>query len=208
MTSPAIGTAPTTTVERKPTPGTTSVDRKDQNSKDTFLKLLVAQMRFQDPANPTSSSEFMAQTATFTQVEKLQELATQNAAMLASQRTLTAGAMVGHTVSYTDETGQTKTGTVSSVRIATDSKDAEAVVNGVTVPMGRITDVSVPATTPTPATDKVAVDKAAADKAAAEKTAADKAAADKAAADKVAADKAAAERAAAETAATNGTPSA
>ena len=142
MTGPINGTAPTTTVER--TAGTTSIDRKDQNSKDTFLKLLVAQMRFQDPANPTSSSEFMAQTATFTQVEKLQELATQNAAMLASQRTLTAGAMVGHTVSYTDTDGTTKTGTVSAVRLGGTDGEPQAVVGGVTVPMGRLTEVSLP----------------------------------------------------------------
>ena len=51
---------------------TNSVDRKDQMGKDMFLKLLVAQMKYQDPANPASSSEFMAQTATFTQVEKLE----------------------------------------------------------------------------------------------------------------------------------------
>ena len=70
------------------TPGaTTTVDRKDQGSqKDMFLKLLLAQMKYQDPANPASSSEFMAQTATFTQVEKLEEIVAQNASMLALQR--------------------------------------------------------------------------------------------------------------------------
>ena len=39
------------------TTGTNSAD------KDMFLQLLVAQMRNQDPANPTDSSEFLAQTA-------------------------------------------------------------------------------------------------------------------------------------------------
>jgi flagellar basal-body rod modification protein FlgD len=35
----------------------TTVERKDQGSqKDMFLKLLVAQMKYQDPANPASSS--------------------------------------------------------------------------------------------------------------------------------------------------------
>jgi flagellar basal-body rod modification protein FlgD len=118
-----------------------TVDRPDQMGKDTFLKLLVAQMKYQDPANPASSSEFMAQTATFSQVEKLSEIATQNASLLALQRSSSAGALVGRTVSYTDESGATKTGAVSSVRLGTDKTEATAVVGGVSVPMGRITEV-------------------------------------------------------------------
>ena len=124
------------------TPATTSVDRPDQMGKDTFLKLLVAQMRYQDPANPANSTEFMAQTASFTQVEKLEQLATQSASLLALQRSTSAGALVGRTVTYTDPTGATTTGTVSSVRLATDQAEAVATVGGVAVPMGRITKVS------------------------------------------------------------------
>ncbi len=124
------------------TPATTSVDRPDQMGKDTFLKLLVAQMRYQDPANPANSTEFMAQTASFTQVEKLEQLATQTASLLALQRSTSAGALVGRTVTYTDETGATKTGAVTSVRLATDQAEAVATVGGVAVPMGRITEVS------------------------------------------------------------------
>ena len=133
-------TAPTST------PASTTVTRKDQGSqKDMFLKLLVAQMKYQDPANPASSSEFMAQTATFTQVEKLEEIASQNASMLALQRSSSAGALVGRKVSYTDDTGATTTGTVSAVRLGTDKTEATAMVGGVAVPMGRITEVSTSA---------------------------------------------------------------
>jgi flagellar basal-body rod modification protein FlgD len=128
------------------TPASTTVERKDQGSqKDMFLKLLVAQMKYQDPANPASSSEFMAQTATFTQVEKLEEIAAQNASLLALQRSSSAGALVGRTVSYTDDTGATKTGVVTSVRLGSETTEAKAVVGGVAVEMGRITEV---ATTP------------------------------------------------------------
>jgi flagellar basal-body rod modification protein FlgD len=140
MTSPITGTVGTTTT------ATTMADRTDQMGKDTFLKLLVAQMRFQDPSNPTSSSEFMAQTATFTQVEKLEEIASQNAELLTLQRSLSAGALVGHDVSYTDADGTTKTGTISSVRIAGTGTEPQAVVGGVAVPLGRITEVALPTT--------------------------------------------------------------
>jgi flagellar basal-body rod modification protein FlgD len=141
MTSPIRSAGSTATAT-----ASTMVERKDQGSqKDMFLKLLVAQMKYQDPANPASSSEFMAQTATFTQVEKLEEIAAQNASMLALQRSSSAGALVGRTVSYTDEAGATKTGAVTSVRLGTDSSEATAIVGGVSVPMGRITEVSTSA---------------------------------------------------------------
>ena len=36
--------------------------------KDTFLQLLVAQMKYQDPLQPTSNTEYISQYATFSQV--------------------------------------------------------------------------------------------------------------------------------------------
>src|SRR3712207_95436 len=96
---------------------TTTVDRGDQMGKDTFLKLLVAQMKYQDPSNPADTNQLMSQTATFTQVEKLTELAKQNSSILALQRSSSAGAMVGQTVTYTDETGASKTGDRKSTRL-------------------------------------------------------------------------------------------
>src|SRR5215212_8536785 len=117
------------------TTATSQADRGDQMGKDVFLKLLVAQMKNQDPSNPADTSQMMAQTATFTQVEKLEELAKQNAALLALQRSSSAAALVGRAVQYTDENGATKTGTVSSVRLGTDTSEAVAMVRGVAVPM-------------------------------------------------------------------------
>ncbi len=136
MTSPVTGVGSTYT------PATSTVDRPDQLGKDTFLKLLVAQMRYQDPANPASSSEFMAQTATFTQVEKLEEIAAQNASMLILQEASTAGAMVGRTATYTGTDGASVTGRISAVRLAQKDQEAVAVIGGTEVPVGRITEIA------------------------------------------------------------------
>lgn len=43
--------------------------------KDTFLQLLVAQMKYQDPLEPTSNTEYISQYATFSQVEQMQNMA-------------------------------------------------------------------------------------------------------------------------------------
>ncbi|HYH24995.1 MAG TPA: flagellar hook capping FlgD N-terminal domain-containing protein [Blastococcus sp.] len=142
MPDAVSGTVPTTATYS----ATTSVDRGDQMGKDTFLKLLVAQMKYQDPSNPADTNQMMSQTATFTQVEKLEEIATQNASMLALQRSSSAGAMVGRTVTYTDDTGAAKSGVVTSVRLGTDTTEAVANVGGLPVSLGRITDIGT--TTP------------------------------------------------------------
>ena len=54
-----------------------SLGRKSSNSvvdSDTFLTLLVAEMQNQDPLEPTSNSDYMAQMATFSQVEATTEM--------------------------------------------------------------------------------------------------------------------------------------
>lgn len=50
------------------------VGAKSGMDKDSFLQLLVAQMKYQDPLQPTSNTEFIAQYAQFTQVETMQNM--------------------------------------------------------------------------------------------------------------------------------------
>ena len=121
-------------------PATSTVERGDQMGKEVFMRLLVAQMRYQDPSKPVDSSQMMAQTATFTQVEKLEQLAAQNAAMLVLQEASTAGAMVGRTAIYTDANGASVTGRITAVRLAQGDQEAVAVIGGKDVPVGRITE--------------------------------------------------------------------
>lgn len=43
--------------------------------KEAFLQLLVAQMKYQDPLEPTSNTEYVSQYAQFSQVEQMQNMA-------------------------------------------------------------------------------------------------------------------------------------
>ena len=47
----------------------------DGMDKDAFLQLLVAQMKYQDPLEPTSNTEYISQYAQFSQVEQMQNMA-------------------------------------------------------------------------------------------------------------------------------------
>lgn len=47
----------------------------NEMDKDAFLQLLVAQMKYQDPMQPTSNTEYIAQYAQFSQVEQMQNMA-------------------------------------------------------------------------------------------------------------------------------------
>ena len=48
---------------------------KNGMDKDAFLQLLVAQMQYQDPLEPTSNTEFISRYAQFSQVEQMQNMA-------------------------------------------------------------------------------------------------------------------------------------
>ena len=83
-----------------------SVKKTTSNSgmdKDAFLQLLVAQMKYQDPLEPTSNTEYISQYATFSQVEQLQNMA-------ATMELSRASSMVGKLVEIqsTNSNGETK----------------------------------------------------------------------------------------------------
>src|SRR5204862_1530068 len=85
---------------------TTSATAGSKNlDENAFLKLLVAQMRYQDPSKPMDTNEMMSQTATFTQVEKLTSLLTTQQNLLSAQHMQAASAMVGRSITYTATDG-------------------------------------------------------------------------------------------------------
>lgn len=57
-----------TAVKSQSTSDSSSLD------KDSFLQLLVTQMKYQDPLNPSSDTQFVEQLATFSQLEQMQNL--------------------------------------------------------------------------------------------------------------------------------------
>jgi flagellar basal-body rod modification protein FlgD len=101
-----------------------------------FMQLLVAQMKYQDPSNPTDSSQFLAQSAQFTALEKMQAVADQTSQLVGLQVAFGASSMVGRTVSYPSSDGSIKSGIVTATRF--ESTGPVLQVNGEEVPFSSV----------------------------------------------------------------------
>ena len=137
-------------------PGTHApTDTKVQEDKQMFLELMVAQLRYQDPLNPQDSGEFLAQSAQFNALEKMQDVADRTAALLGAQMAFGASSLVGKNVSWMDTDGKTtKTGSLDSVTFGANGPIFD--IDGTDVPLGAILSVtsetSTSTSTPAPTT--------------------------------------------------------
>lgn len=106
--------------------------------KDDFLNLLVTQLRYQDPLNPTSDKEFIGQMAQFSSLEQMQNVSSGISSVKAFN-------LIGKKVtgSETDEkTGEAKAveGYVSSVKMSKGK--TYVVVNGKDIAIENISEAS------------------------------------------------------------------
>ncbi len=114
MTTPISAVTPT------PTPLAANPAADPTGGKDMFMKLLVAQLKYQNPMSPTDGNQYMSQMAVFTQVEKLGQLVESQQKSQAWQERLAAEAMVGLKVTGTGADTSTHTGVVTAVLFGDD----------------------------------------------------------------------------------------
>jgi flagellar basal-body rod modification protein FlgD len=107
-------TVPLAGADRPPTTAQSDSASKTQVDYQSFLKLLVAQMKNQDPTNPMDSTQYMAQLASFSQVEQSVQMNTKLDQMLQSSTLEQAASIIGRTVTSAD--GETS-GKVAEVRL-------------------------------------------------------------------------------------------
>ncbi len=83
----------------------------------TFLRLLVAEMRNQDPTKPMESTEYIAQLASFSSVEQSIQLNNKLDQLLSTSYIAQADALIGHRITSPD--GEVS-GTVVEVKVYDD----------------------------------------------------------------------------------------
>ena len=113
-------TATTGTTPTLPS-ASTSATGSTQLDSNTFLKLLVAQLKYQDPSSPSDATQFLSETAQFSVVQKLDALSALDQKVLDASKAQTAAALIGKQVTYTDVAGKSHTGTVTGTTLGQET---------------------------------------------------------------------------------------
>ena len=116
---------------------TTTSAAKANVDYESFLKLLVAEMKNQDPTEPMDSSQYIAQLASFSQVEQSIQVNSKLDSLLQLTQLTQAGSIIGKTVTSADDS---VSGVVNSVKLTReglvavlDTGDSLLIGDGVTI---------------------------------------------------------------------------
>jgi flagellar basal-body rod modification protein FlgD len=101
-----------------------------------FLKLLVAQIQYQDPMNPQSDTQMASQLAQFTSLQQ----STQSTSSLAMMQ---ANSLIGSTVNLQVDATHTASGVVTGVVM--NNNTPELTVGGSNYTMSQVTSITPPA---------------------------------------------------------------
>ena len=91
--------------------GSSATGLNQLDNSQTFLNLLVAQLKNQDPSNPANPTSFMTEIAQLTAVQS-------QTSLNAEEQTVAADSMLGQKISGTGSGGQVVSGTVTAVLLS------------------------------------------------------------------------------------------
>jgi flagellar basal-body rod modification protein FlgD len=110
-----IPSSTTTTATTAATSPQQLVNPKGLLDKDDFLKLMMAQLKQQDPMSPMDNDQMVAQMSQLSTVEQLTNMASANSQMARAIASSSAIGLIGRTVSWTDAEDAVHSGVVESV---------------------------------------------------------------------------------------------
>ena len=119
-----------------------------QEGKDAFMQLLVAQMKNQDPMSPVDNQEYIAQLAQFSSLEEMQGVNENLVALAMLQegnallgQLTNSSALIGKQVVYMDpETSEPATGTVEAVKLAEGA--VSLLVDGKEISLASVSEIT------------------------------------------------------------------
>jgi flagellar basal-body rod modification protein FlgD len=112
-TSTTSGTGATTGTTTGATTGATT--NPAMLDRDAFLKLLVAQLRYQDPNKPMDSAEMVSQSASLSVVDKLDQISQVLTDSGVANRLSLGSSIIGKQVTFLDPNGVSQTAIASSI---------------------------------------------------------------------------------------------
>lgn len=121
---------------------------------DAFLQLLVAQLKYQNPMNPSDPTAMLQQVAMFTQVEVLNKVSASQSTLITLSEAQLATDLVGSEVAVSDgEDGQKVAGVVAATRFTT-AGPVLILTDGTEIGLAEVTGVGTPAPTEPPAAEE------------------------------------------------------
>lgn len=121
-------------------PSTLTTSTSTADLKTQFLKLLIAQLKNQDPSNPADTNEMVQEQAQLAELEQMQNLNTNLVSMMAMQNVSQAVSLVGKTITGTTSAGLAVSGTVTS--LVFDNGTPYLKVGSDQVPLANIESIS------------------------------------------------------------------
>lgn len=107
--------------------------------KEEFLKILVTQLKNQDPMSPLDDKDFIGQMAQLSALEATTNMSGQVGDLVTAQQQTQALLLVGRTVQYADDNGNPAVGSVAGVRL--DSVPPSLVIGEKDVPITHLQTV-------------------------------------------------------------------
>lgn len=161
--STTIGSAatPPATSPEATTPTDYSKTQKDKTGsefgmdKDAFLKILVEQLKNQDPSSPGDSTQYVQQMTSYSMLEQLTNISQAMQVQQSNSAGTTATSLVGHTVTYLDQDDHEQTGEVKSVDFTGGTPtltigDQSGISLAQVTKVGGLASSGAPTPTPTP----------------------------------------------------------
>jgi flagellar basal-body rod modification protein FlgD len=108
--TPAVASTSSTGSTSSTTPGGNILD------KNAFLKLMMTQLKNQNPLSPNDPTQYINELSQLTTLEQTTNLAKSSSQQASEQHTVATLAMLGHTVTYTDSKGTIVSGKVDKVQ--------------------------------------------------------------------------------------------
>ncbi len=126
------------------TSSTSSTSSSSSLDTDSFLQILAAELKYQDPSDPVSATEYVSQMAQISSLNELTNIGT-------SINNSVAYSLIGQEATYSTTTtdGDTVTGTGTVLSVTVSGSNTYVNVGGTTVDYSSITKVGSDSTTTT-----------------------------------------------------------